>query len=459
MRRLTTHAEIIAINSESAILYDDGASVELTLAALRAEPDIAAVCILDRNQHPFAEYLRDRKAPRPPELDQARPQLREVRFVGEGLVVTRPILVNDAFIGSVVIVSDLAGFGERVRSYLLIALLVFIVSLVASFSLSARLYRSISTPINELARAAREITAGRGAGVRARVHSSDELGLLASSFNEMLSRIEQRESALRTTLESIRVARDSAENAAKVKSHFLSLVSHELRTPLTALQLNLENLRRREDTLPPRAAEILQRMRVSTRRQAELVESLLEHSRIESGKLTVNVGPVDIAALIAEATDEVRAQAEEKHLAVRIDIAAELPPLRTDARLLRLVFINFLSNAVKFTQHGSVVTRLSIEGAFYRIDVTDTGPGIPRENLEQIFEPFEHVEPIDGKHTPGFGLGLALVRQIAQVLEARIAVDSMPGKGTTFTVFVPSIEPLHPELRVSSVGPSERPTA
>jgi len=326
-----------------------------------------------------------------------------------------------------------------VQSYLIIAIAVFAVSLMASLSLSDRLYRSISTPINELARAAREITAGRGSGVRANVSAKDELGLLADSFNEMLSRVEQRESELRTTVESFRVARDSAQNAAKVKAHFLSLVSHELRTPLTALQLNLENLRRGRESLPPRVVQIIERMRVSTRRQVELVESLLETSRLEAGKLTVTVGPVDIAVLVHEVVDEVRAQAEQKHLAVRVD-AETVPPLRTDARLLRLVLVNFLSNAVKFTAAGSVVTRLTVEGPFHRIDVTDTGPGIPHANLQQIFEPFEHVEPIDGKHTPGFGLGLSLVRQMSEVLEARIAVQSEVGRGTTFTIFVPALE-------------------
>lgn len=442
MRRVSTHAEIIALNSESPLRSGNRASSSRTLAALRAEPDIAAVRILDEQGQPFAQYLRDRKAPLPPELAKARPDERRVRFVGNRLLVARPIVSDSRVIGSVVIVADTTALRARILDYLGIAAAVFLVSLVASSFLSARLYRTISSPIRELARAAREISAGRSFGVRAHVVADDELGLLATSFNEMLSRVEQRESALRTTMESFRVARDSAENAARVKSHFLSLVSHELRTPLTALQLNLENLRRSREPLPARVLEIAGRMRNSVRRQAELVESLLEHSRIESGKLTIEVGFVDVEALVEEVVEEVRLQAEEKGLALRID-AEDVPLLATDARLLRLVLINFLSNAVKFTDTGSVVTRLSTEGSFHRIDVTDTGPGIPSSKLDHIFEPFEHVEPINGKHTPGFGLGLALVRQMAEVLKARIAVQTEVAKGTTFTIYVPALETTH----------------
>jgi signal transduction histidine kinase len=276
---------------------------------------------------------------------------------------------------------------------------------------------------------------------RARELLQRELESRVHDLEALASEVSVRKRELRTALDTMRVVRDQAERASRAKSDFLRLVSHELRTPLTSIRTHLHLLQReRGQALAPEHRAIVEKIARSSARLLGLIESLLEYSRIESGRLVTQVAPVDLRALVGDVIDELRPHAEQKALALLASVAPDLPPLTSDARLLLLILTNLIGNGIRYTERGSVEVSVSYAAGSFRLTVTDTGPGIPAEQQELIFEPFEQLEPMRNKHTPGVGLGLALVRQMVVALGGRVELRSELGRGSTFTVVLPPVE-------------------
>ena len=276
-----------------------------------------------------------------------------------------------------------------------------------------------------------------------------DLSARLRDLEELAREVTTQRHDLEIAVESMRIARDQAERATSVKANFLRLVSHELRTPLTALTLQLQLLQKhRAAALSDREQESLRKMRVAADRLQDLIEALLEHARIEGGHMTVAPSTFDLDRLAGETVDEAMPQAEQRGLNLRFVPSPGLPLLRSDRRLVRLIVTNLIDNALKFTEQGQVEVSLGHSGELFEIRVTDTGSGISIDNQSRIFEPFEHLEPLARKHTPGVGLGLSLVREMAEALGGRIMLESSVGSGSTFRVFLPSLpEPEPPAHR------------
>jgi len=243
---------------------------------------------------------------------------------------------------------------------------------------------------------------------------------------------------LQEAVKSMRLARDEAEQASRLKSDFLAMVSHEFRTPLTALQLQLKVLLSLDDPRTDRQSEIMERMSGSLGRLKTLIESLLQYASIESGGLSVNFEEVDAGGICVDALDELQPQADDKGIDLRGAIPPERPDICTDPYLLHLALVNLLANAVKFTEEGYVELRLECVQGFHRFTVVDTGPGIPPDDVGRIFQPFEQLEGTRRKHLPGVGLGLALVQDMVTLLGGRVELDSHVGKGSAFAIILPS---------------------
>jgi signal transduction histidine kinase len=231
-------------------------------------------------------------------------------------------------------------------------------------------------------------------------------------------------------------AREAAEFANRQKSDFLSLVSHELRTPLTAIRLQVERLSRgRAGELAEAQAEIVVKIERSSARLLSMVESLLQFARLEQGRLEVSSEALDLVELARDVVDELSPRAEEKGLTLRLEAQLESAPLTSDPQLVRLIMINLCDNAIKYTQSGSVrVTLTRLEGDVIRLTVSDTGPGIAQHAHERVFLPFEQLEHVRHKQGAGVGLGLALVKRVADALSADVALDSAEGSGSAFSV-------------------------
>ncbi|HKF45203.1 MAG TPA: ATP-binding protein [Thermoanaerobaculia bacterium] len=246
-----------------------------------------------------------------------------------------------------------------------------------------------------------------------------------------------RKRELESALESMRVAREHAENAGQIRNRFLQLVSHELKTPLTSLQLQLDGLRRDSESLTPRQRDLVERMRRSSVRLLDLIEAILEQARIEAGRLSIQVAPFVPAELAAEIVEELKPQAESSGSTITLD-APSSRPFPTDPRLFRLILANLLGNAIKHGGPGAITVAVHTEDGTCRLTVGDRGPGIPAEKQAMIFEPFAQLESVDAKHTPGVGLGLALVRDIVRALGGEVILESVPGRGALFVVTLPA---------------------
>jgi len=274
---------------------------------------------------------------------------------------------------------------------------------------------------------------------RTRELLQQELASQLRDIELLATEVTFRKRELEGALEAMRVARAQAERASQAKSDFLRLVSHELRTPLTAIQTYLYVLERDAgETLAPNQRDIVHRIAASSDRLLGLIESLLEYAHIETGRLVVQRERVDVPALVQEVVSQMAPQATEKGLELRVAPAVTVPAVQTDPRLIRLIVANLVGNAIKFTMRGAVELSYSHQDHAHRLSVRDSGPGIPADIQTHIFEPFEQLEPVHQKHTPGVGLGLALVREMVQALGGHVELESRVGAGSTFTVVLPN---------------------
>jgi signal transduction histidine kinase len=271
---------------------------------------------------------------------------------------------------------------------------------------------------------------------RARAVLRDELASRSRDVEALARELAERTRAVEAALEAARASREQAERASRAKSDFMNLVSHELRTPLQSLHLQTELLAVDPATNEAQRA-IVARLRAATVRLTEMVDGLLEYARLEHGALKVQAAPFDLRALVAEVLTEARVHADPKGLALDCESPPDLPPLTSDRRLVRLVVLNLVMNAVKFTERGGVTVRLASAADAHSIAVADTGPGIAPELAARVFEPFVQGEPTRQKHLRGVGLGLKLVKEITAHLGGRVDLDSAPGRGATFTVTLP----------------------
>lgn len=226
----------------------------------------------------------------------------------------------------------------------------------------------------------------------------------------------------------------------QLKGDFLSMVSHELRTPLTAIVGYGEVLRRMgEEEAPEAYRHSLSRLLQRTEDMRRLVEDLLNVSRIESGELVLDVVRADLARLVRAC---VEAQPARPELRLAVDIEPDFPSVECDATRLGYAISNLLSNASKFSPEGGTV-RVDVTRSAdrVRIAVTDTGIGIPPERISEVFDRFSQADMSSTREYGGFGLGLFIARRVIEAHHGTIAVRSEAGKGSTFTIEIPLIQP------------------
>ncbi|HEX8620200.1 MAG TPA: ATP-binding protein, partial [Thermoanaerobaculia bacterium] len=257
-------------------------------------------------------------------------------------------------------------------------------------------------------------------------------------------------------LTSERAARSEAERASRTKDEFLATLSHELRTPLSAI-LGWTQLLSGSGNSPEEISEGISVISRNARVQAQIIDDLLEMSRVTSGKIRLDVQEIAIADVIRAAVATVQPAAEAKG----VHIETLLPPLghatTGDANRLQQVFWNLLSNAVKFTPpEGRVEVRLESQEPHLLVRVSDTGEGIRPEFLPHLFERFRQADSTTARRHAGLGLGLAIVKQLVELHGGSVeAASDGPGRGSTFTVRLPLVA-AQQEPDVSDAAHGER---
>jgi PAS domain S-box-containing protein len=237
---------------------------------------------------------------------------------------------------------------------------------------------------------------------------------------------------------ALQEARREAEAANQAKSTFLANMSHELRTPLNAIMGFTRLVKRRSrDLLPEKQLDNLDKVLTSADHLLELINAILDLSKIEAGRIEVLPTTFNLEAVVDVCLQTVRPLVNAEQIQLVKEVEPDLPPLLTDQDKVRQILINLLSNAVKFTEEGTISVHALRRGDMLSLKVADTGIGIPDEALERIFEPFQQVDSGTTRRYGGTGLGLSISRHLAQLLGGDLTVESTVGVGSTFTVTIP----------------------
>ncbi len=234
----------------------------------------------------------------------------------------------------------------------------------------------------------------------------------------------------------------------RMKDIFLSTASHELKTPLSSVIAYAELLDDNDGKLTrEQSREFVARLRGEAVRLLGLIDDILDLSRLESGKMALKARPMSLAEVASTALETSRAMADRYGVSLAQDLAADVPDLTLDEVKMRQVVVNLITNAVKFSPRGATVTlRTKLDGAFARLEVNDTGPGVPPELTTHIFELFGQGPGEQGGARGGLGIGLHLVKRLTELHGGHVGVTSRLGDGSTFWVRIPVPQPVAPAL-------------
>jgi heavy metal sensor kinase len=350
------------------------------------------------------------------------------------LVYSVPVIANKTIMGAVQVIKPVAGVQNtliQVSRYLVLGTAL---SLVLAAIVGAFLARRALAPIDTITNTASSISRAKDLSQRLDIrHDAGEVGRLATTFNQMLDRIQQ----LFTTQERL-----------------IADVSHELRTPLTTVQGNIELLRRMATALPADSTrgdflsvtlqETLGEVENETTRMSEMISDLLLLAQADSGSLQLQMEPVEMDTLLLEVYRQSRRMAELRKGSQSVDIrlgSEDQALVCGDRERLRQLLLNLTDNAIKYTPAGGVIT-LSLENSegWVKVTVSDTGIGIAPEDQKHIFDRFYRVDKARSRELGGSGLGLSIVRWIAQAHGGYITVQSELQRGSAFTLWLPEIQ-------------------
>jgi len=263
---------------------------------------------------------------------------------------------------------------------------------------------------------------------------------LKHASSELEQKVREATAELTRQNELLRRSHFEIEQASAAKSQFLANMSHEFRTPLNAI-LGYTSMLLKGVTgeLTPHQRRNLERVDSNAHHLLAIINDILDISRIEAGKMPLTVSRFDLKDLVAEVLSEVEPIISRSRLEVTSEQAADVPPLKTDRQKIKQIVINFLTNAIKFTPQGSVEVRTEYVESRDEIavSVADTGIGVSLADRDRIFEDFRQADNSPTREYTGAGLGLAICRRLAGMLDGRITLDSEVGRGSTFTLVVP----------------------
>ena len=468
VRNLSTQAQIIGSNTVSALVFNDPQSAENTLSAFKADHNVLSAEIYTPDGRLFASYSRDPGTPAATIPSILSSQIEVHRIKDKEIGLARSIVFEGKPSGTVYIRSDLVELNQRVKRYASIAAIVLLACLLAALLVSAIFRRSVAEPIVRLAEVARIVSRDKNYSVRGTpAQGRGELTTLVDAFNEMLAQIQQSEQALRTAHDqleervqertaelldakkeveafslSVVRAKEEVERASKFKDQFLSTMSHELRTPLNAV-LGFSDLltEERYGPLNDRQRRYVNHIHTGGKHLLSLINDILDLSKIEAGRLQLAIETVRVSTSFAEVIDTMRPLADKKSQSLVTNASPDVN-VRADSTRFKQVLMNLIGNAIKFTpEGGKIEIGWQPLGEVVRVEVRDSGPGIPPEEQQRIFEAF-HRSAQSEKTVEGTGLGLAITRRLVELHGGHLDLESQLGSGSCFYFTLPSVAPF-----------------
>jgi signal transduction histidine kinase len=439
---ITAIGAVIGHNSTAALLFQDQEDARTTLSALRSTSYIRRAELLTPDGEAFVSVgFGDDGAPArgntcaSQALSPAESPYVTFRDRNSGLLnFCRVLVVDGLTVGTLHLVADMRQVRDEVGSFVIAGAATTLVLLILAVPLSWMLQHMVSAPITKLAHVMTRVARDKNYAIRIDEHGDDEVGTLIERFNDMLAQIGAHEA-------SITAARLEAEASNRAISAFLANTSHELRTPLNAIIGFSEMIKSQvmgvaSPTYVGYATDIWH----SGNHLLQVINGLLDLSKIEAGKFELATEPIDVGQLLERTLRLAGDIAKSSEREIEVRISTDPMTLHADDRLIRQSLLNLLSNAIKFTPAGGriVLRAAADEDGSLLLSVSDNGIGIKSTDLATILLPFGRAENAYNRKHEGTGLGLPLVKKFTELHGGRLEIDSEPGVGTTVTMRLPA---------------------
>lgn len=434
-QQLSILVNITAERSQVALTFKDDRAVLQNLQTLSELPAIDLACMYDDKNALFGQYERLTNRHCPLTLLDTQLELEHQ----PGFTVKKELSVKNRHIGTLYVEANDNDINKRLIQFLIYAgLIVFITSLIA-YLLAYQLQSTLTMPIIKLSNLAKEIGSTKNFSLRAAVYNDDEAGSLAKSFNGLIHDIQESNMQMEELVlelqeksQQLEAHTEVVEGRNQAIKNIFAGASHDLQQPLQAMTLFVNAL---NDISNQSQKVLLRKLEMAIKNMKSLFEDLLDVSKLESRLENVQSGPVEIKPILDNVFHEFEAMAADKSLVLKFHSRDFI--VDSDMRMLERIIRNLLSNAIRYTSKGGVLLACRKRKDYACIEIWDTGIGIPKDSLENIFQRFYQVEQSLEDGRQGYGLGLSIVKRLSEMLKHPIEVRSNYGRGTLFRILVP----------------------
>ena len=420
---------VLASNLTASVVFQDPVTAAELLGGLATVDDVVAADLILPDGTQFAAYRRSLP-------DEAAIQSLYL------MNIAVPVRLEAEQLATLHIQVDLWPVYQQLIWIAGVALVLWLLGMVAAYALSRAFNASITDPLSDLADMMSEVTEREDYAQRFHYDAQNELGSLVDAFNEMLERIGDREQRLRQMILDLEEARDQAEAAARSKSSFLANMSHEIRTPMNGVMGMIALLKQGEMSAQQNAYfETIER---SADALLLIIDDILDFTKIEAGRLELSDAPFNIRESLSSIEALFAQPAAQKGLSLAVTVESSVPArVAGDPGRIRQILLNLIGNAVKFTEEGDVAVAVGLTGGvascYLRFTVTDTGPGIHPDDRSRIFGEFYQADVSLTRAHGGTGLGLAITKQLVELMAGKLGFESTWGGGARFWVELPLI--------------------